>query len=173
MEFLKETLGESLYAQVQEKLSSQDNIKLANLATGDYVGKQKFLNTEQKAKNLQNQLESLQTQMTDLQKKSETVANLQKKMKSFAIDKALIMAGARNLNAVKGLLNQETLIFEKDNLSGLSEQLSALKTTDAYLFSEEPSPKTHGGNPADQKTFTDYDSMTDEELFEARKKGIT
>ena len=41
MEFLKEALGEDLYKQVEEKLKDNKDIKLANLASGDYVSKQK------------------------------------------------------------------------------------------------------------------------------------
>lgn len=42
MEFLKPVLGEALYEQVQEKLKGQKDIKLANLALGQYVDKRKF-----------------------------------------------------------------------------------------------------------------------------------
>ena len=39
MEFLKKILGEELYAQVAAKLEGNDSVKLANLATGEYVSK--------------------------------------------------------------------------------------------------------------------------------------
>ena len=37
MEFLKEILGEELYAQVAAKLEGNKTVKLANLASGDYA----------------------------------------------------------------------------------------------------------------------------------------
>lgn len=42
MEFLKPVLGDALYEQVQKKLEGQKDIKLANLALGQYVDKRKF-----------------------------------------------------------------------------------------------------------------------------------
>ena len=42
MEFLKPVLGDALYEQVQRKLEGQKDIKLANLALGQYVDKRKF-----------------------------------------------------------------------------------------------------------------------------------
>ena len=42
MEFLKEILGEELYSQVEAKLKGNDKVKLANLASGEYVSKSKF-----------------------------------------------------------------------------------------------------------------------------------
>lgn len=43
MEFLKDVLGVDLYNQVTEALKGHEkDIKLANLATGDYVSKGKY-----------------------------------------------------------------------------------------------------------------------------------
>ncbi len=50
MEFLKDALDEQLYVQVVEKLRSNDRVKLANLAEGQYVAKYKFDKLERKFK---------------------------------------------------------------------------------------------------------------------------
>lgn len=42
MEWLKEFLGDELYSQVEAKLKGNDKVKLANLASGEYVSKSKF-----------------------------------------------------------------------------------------------------------------------------------
>ena len=50
MEFLKEILGEELYKQFEEKINAHNGdeankdkqIKLANLSSGEYVGKGKY-----------------------------------------------------------------------------------------------------------------------------------
>lgn len=42
MEFLKEILGDDLYTQVETKLKGNDKVKLANLASGEYVSKSKY-----------------------------------------------------------------------------------------------------------------------------------
>ena len=56
MEFLKPVLGDALYEQVQRKL--EKDIKLANLALGQYVDKRKF---KAKAAALEKAEERLQT----------------------------------------------------------------------------------------------------------------
>jgi hypothetical protein len=53
---LKEALGEELYNQVTEKLKGNDKIKLANLADGGYVGKEKFDASESTIADLKQQL---------------------------------------------------------------------------------------------------------------------
>ena len=58
MEFLKPVLGDALYEQVQRKLEGQKDIKLANLALGQYVDKRKF---KAKAAALEKAEERLQT----------------------------------------------------------------------------------------------------------------
>lgn len=50
MEWLKEFLGDELYSQVEAKLKGNDKIKLANLASGEYVSKSKY-DDDIKAKN--------------------------------------------------------------------------------------------------------------------------
>ena len=39
MDWLKEHLGDELYSKVTEKLKDNDKVKLANLASGEYIGK--------------------------------------------------------------------------------------------------------------------------------------
>jgi hypothetical protein len=56
MEFLKEALGDELYNQVAAKLKGNDKIKLANLADGGYVGKEKFDASETTVADLRKQL---------------------------------------------------------------------------------------------------------------------
>ena len=58
MEFLKPVRGDALYEQVQRKLEGQKDIKLANLALGQYVDKRKF---KAKAAALEKAEERLQT----------------------------------------------------------------------------------------------------------------
>lgn len=73
-----------------------------------------------------------------------------------ALEGALTSAKARNVKAVKALLEADKIKINKDgSFSGLSEQLDALKKDNGYLFEEEkptePKPSflggTGGGNP--------------------------
>lgn len=68
-----------------------------------------------------------------------------------ALDGALTTAKARNIKAVKALLEYEKIKLNKDgSFSGLSEQLETLKKDNGYLFEEEqptePKPVFLGGN---------------------------
>lgn len=69
MEFLKPVLGETLYQQVEQKLKGQKDIKLANLASGQYVDKRKF-----KAK-----MEALAKAQEKIRQLEQTVQHQQKR----------------------------------------------------------------------------------------------
>ncbi len=60
-----------------------------------------------------------------------------KKQFKATLDKSLSEAGARNLIAVKALLDFDQLTFENGELVGLSEQLWELKKENPYLFLEK------------------------------------
>lgn len=118
MEFLKEPLGDELYNQVAAKLKGNDKIKLANLADGGYVGKEKFDASETTITDLRKQLadrdkdiatlkksagdnEALTKQLGDLQIKYKTDTDvLQNKISQNALNAALDL-GIAKANAVK------------------------------------------------------------------------
>ena len=60
MEFLKEILGEDLFSQVSEKVNAfngneankDKQVKIGNLASGEYVGKGKFMQASREAAKL-------------------------------------------------------------------------------------------------------------------------
>ena len=65
-----------------------------------------------------------------------------------AVETRLIKEGAVNTRAVKALLDSSKLAFGEDgSLSGLDEQIAALKTSDAWAFTAAGVPG-FGGNPA-------------------------
>ena len=54
-----------------------------------------------------------------------------------AVKDALASAHVRNAKAVKGLLDMDKVGFDKDgNLTGLDDQLTAIRESDGYLFDE-------------------------------------
>lgn len=91
---------------------------------------------------LQAQIQALQQQ--NEQVKTEYQQQLQQKEFDFALTEALRDAKAKNPKAVKALLDTETVKFVDGKLIGLDEQLTALKTSDDYLF---VSDKLKGGTP--------------------------
>lgn len=68
MEFLKDVLGEALYAQVEAALKGNDKIKLANLADGQYIDKNKFTALDKEKKALEAQLGERDSEIEELKK---------------------------------------------------------------------------------------------------------
>lgn len=171
MEWLKEHLGEELYNKVVEKLKGNDKVKLANLASGEYVGKDKFTAAETAKKQLEEQLRERDTQLESLKKaagdnetlkaeiaklqkaNTEAQADFEAKLKAaqldFQLEARLLKEGAINTKAVKALLDTSKISLDGENLIGLDDQLNALKEKEKWAFVE---PKTDvpgaGGNPA-------------------------
>lgn len=161
MEFLKEILGEELFAQFVEKINAHNGneankdkqIKLANLATGEYVGKGKHealqalfdgQKTELDTANnliaelkkgtkgneeLQGKITGYETQVADLQKElAET------KIKG-ALKVALLSEKALDIDYLTYKVNEKlrgegkTLeLDENENIKGWDDLLSGLKT---------------------------------------------
>lgn len=173
MEFLKDVLGEELFTQVSDKLKDS-KIKLADLSTGGYVGKEKFDTELKKVENLTAQLseanktiESFQSMDIDgikksaedwKQKAAEAETKAAKEIESlqfnYAIDSALSGAKARNVKAVKSLLNFDGLKLTEGKVLGLDEQLAKIKEENDFLFeSEQVKPQfakpSEGAKPVD------------------------
>lgn len=110
------------------------------------------------------QLTADKTQLTnDLNTK---VSALQK---SYAIENGVRDAKAKNVKAVMALLDMGKITYENGELSGISEQLDALKSGEdtSFLFGENqantpsgthvnnPPNGGNGGNPPASKTFVE------------------
>lgn len=89
---------------------------------------------------LMQQIDALQKKNAEQEKAHK--AELARLRLDSALDAALNAAGARNGKAVRALLDTEKVALGDDGkLSGLEEQLSALKKSDGYLFAEKDAPK--------------------------------
>lgn len=169
MEFLKEHLGDELYNQVVAKLNGNDKVKLANLAEGGYVGKEKFTTLETTHNDLKTQLtdrdkqlETLKAAAGDNEKLKQEIIRLQgvntqaitdaeakvKQMQlDHSIDAALIKAGAVNTTAVKALLDGSKLSLDTNgNLIGADEQIKGLQEKEKWAFTQPAVPGA-GANP--------------------------
>lgn len=88
--------------------------------------------------------EALTKQISDLQKANTDAAaahesEMNKLKIDFAVEKALKSAGAKNLKAVRALLELEDAKFDKEgNVKGLAEQIEKLTSGDdtKFLFNE-------------------------------------
>lgn len=169
MEFLKEILGEELYAQVAAKLEGNDSVKLANLATGEYVSKSKYVDElAVKDKRIQELADTIKNfEGVDVKQLQTDVKNWEIKynqdLESARLDSAIQLAiaksGTLSEKALMGLLDKDKIKFDKDGkLTGLDEQIEAIKKEDSFLFkaAEPNEPRKgndvvldgdHGGNP--------------------------
>ena len=169
MEFLKEILGEELYAQVAAKLEGNKDVKLANLASGDYVSKAKYESDMQaKETRIQELTQSVKdfdgVDVKQLQKdvndwKTKYDHDLEETKRDSAIRLAIAKSGTLSEKALMGLLDKDKIKLDKDgNLTGLDEQIEAIKKEDSFLFKtaepEKPNKGVdvkldgdHGGSP--------------------------
>ncbi len=90
-----------------------------------------------------------------------------------AVERALWKSGAKNVRAVRGMLETAALRLEADGtVSGLEEQLKALRQSDGYLFGDGSGGLrvTTGGSHSPGPG-CDYDSMSDEEYYAVKLGG--
>lgn len=182
--------GETTVDEVLQKFEDENK---------DKVPRSRLNDKNDEIKDLKNQLDDRDTQLKDLSAKAvgnddlkaqikalqdanqaaaeDYKAKLEKQTYDFALDRALLDAKAKNPIAVKALLNSEIIKLDGEQLLGLSEQLSALKESDGYLFdsgvTEPPKPSGYkpgstqrGNNP---KPEDDYQAGVDQ--FERLKKA--
>lgn len=167
MEKLKKLLGEDLYKQVQEKLGTE---KKYFFDEGEFIPKGRFDEVNNQNKELKTSLAERDTQLADLGEKAKGNEELTNKInelteankkiatdyetkiasreREYVIEGELSKIGAKNLKAVKALLDGEKIVVKDGQIAGLNEQIDALKKSDAYLFAEtQPVPPNKGGTP--------------------------
>lgn len=102
---------------------------------------------------LEADLKALQAKYDELNKTHETLKGdhdkLNAKVEGERLDRHLEKLGVRNTKAIRGLLDLEKVKYENDKYSGLDDQITALRKSDAYLFkdSNPTPPPAAGGNP--------------------------
>jgi len=113
---------------------------------------------------LNQQIAQLTTDKTNLTNELNTKVSEIKK--THAIESGVRDAKARNIKAVIAQLDMSKITYENDELNGLSEQLTALKTGEdtSFLFGDvtpAPSgthvhtPPANGGTPNTSKSFAE------------------
>lgn len=78
---------------------------------------------------------------------TDSVKQLEDLRFNHTLDNSLTSAKAKNIKALKALLDADKLKLDKDgNITGLDEQLSKIKSEASYLFdAEDTAPKFLGG----------------------------
>lgn len=162
---LKELLGEELYNKVKDKLGD----KKIMVDDGNFIPKARFDEVNEQKNEYKKMVDERDKQLEQLKEKAkghdeltaklteleaqnkQTKEEYESKMaelkKNTAIDLALAKQKAKNVKAVKALLDMEKVSIDGDNLIGIEEQLKSLKESDPYLFGDAK-PKVGGGtNP--------------------------
>lgn len=152
MDKLKALFGtEALtFEQLEEKLKDNKEIKLANLAAGGYVAKNKFDDMETELKTANDTIKGLKDTVSkfdgvDLDGLKNSVKDWETKYNTdiaavkldSAVNMALVEAKAKNPKLAKAALDMSIIKLDGENLTGLTEQLDKLKESDAYLFEAE------------------------------------
>ena len=190
MEFLKEILGD-LYEPFITKINAYNGdeanagkqIKLANLATGDYIGKGKFDSVQATLAAKQNELDTANALIEELKKGTKGNEDLQAKISQYetvtipqlqkqladtklkaAIKVGLLGANAQDIDYLTYKLEEklkekgETLeLDENDNIKGWNDRLDALKTQFPTQFKSGTDKKVDENkldNPNDHKGYT-------------------
>lgn len=102
--------------------------------------KSKSTNNEELTK----KIEELQTANATAKSNYEkTVADMKR---DYAVNNGIRDAKAKNVKAVRALLDMDKIKMDGENVIGLKDQIDALAKSDAYLFdSTEPTPPNVGG----------------------------
>lgn len=195
MDFLKEVLGEELYKQFKaavtahnDKPENKDNqIKLANLANGQYVDKGKYDTAIVEKENLEGQIKTLNETIKTLKKDNQDNKKLQKTITTLQED--LKRQQNENENTVKtyalkesqaktGVLDSDYLIykaggiekftFDKENHPvGVEDVVKPYRedTTMAHLFRQETkkppyNPQSGGAGGAENPFAKETFNMT-------------
>lgn len=177
LDFLKPVLGDDLFAQVSEKLQGAEGITLVNTADGSYVPKAKLDEERTTSKTYKTQIDEMNVQLTQLQEAANgndalkgqiaqlqndiaaKDAAMQKQKLMYAVKDAVRGSKAKNPDVVIRMIDSGKITENNGQLYGLTEQIDALKKSDAYLFESEGDP--NGGvdphqDPNGQKPGPNY-----------------
>lgn len=160
MEKLKALFGtEALtWEQLETKLKDNKDVKLANLASGGYVDKNKYDDEVAKLTTANNTIAGLRETVAkfdgvDVEKLKTDAQNWETKYNNdiaavkldSAVSMALVEAKAKNPKLAKAALDMSLVKLDGDKLLGLSEQLDNLKKSDSYLFEEVKAEENNNG----------------------------
>ena len=184
-EFVKIGISEELAAACEK--ASLDELK-------DFVPRMRMNEVSEENKTLKQTVSDRDKQLEELKKSSGDSAELKKQIEALqeqnkiekaeheremvrlkldnAVETALTAAGAKNSKALRALLDAEKIkLDDSGKLSGLSEQLEAIRKSDGYLFAEKSGEKPsfkgfQPGASGDVKPDgnTDFSKMTYSEM---------
>lgn len=174
-------------------LTEEQAKKVMDSLDGNYVTKTRFNEVNEENKTLKKSVSDRDKQLEDLKKSSGNNEELKKQIETLqqenanqkkaheaemtqlrldnAIDAALTAAGAKNIKAVRALLDTSKVKVGGDGkLTGFDDLLSAVQKSDSYLFAEKQQKQNFKGfqpgasGNVKPGTKVDMSKMTYEEL---------
>lgn len=152
---LKTHLGDELYTQVEEKLKGVEGLSVIPTNDGSWVPKSRLDEELNKIKDYRTTVSTLNKQLEEAKKAGQDTTTLQATIDSLKaqvaerdstitgmkrsgkIREALQKAKVRDAAIVEKLLDASKIgEDDKGQLTGLEDQIKALKETSAYLFDE-------------------------------------
>lgn len=174
-------------------LTEEQAKKVMDSLDGNYVAKTRFNEVNEENKTLKKSVSDRDKQLEDLKKSSGDNEELKKQIETLqqenanqkkahdaemtqlrldnAIDAALTAAGAKNIKAVRALIDTSKVkVGEDGKLTGFDDLLSAVQKSDSYLFTEKQQKQNFKGfqpgasGNVKPGTKVDMSKMTYEEL---------
>ena len=174
-------------------LTEEQAKKVMDSLDGNYVTKTRFNEVNEENKTLKKSVSDRDKQLEDLKKSSGGNEELKKQIETLqqenanqkkahdaemtqlrldnAIDAALTAAGAKNIKAVRALIDTSKVkVGEDGKLTGFDDLLSAVQKSDSYLFTEKQQKQNFKGfqpgasGNVKPGTKVDMSKMTYEEL---------
>lgn len=174
-------------------LTEEQAKKVMDSLDGNYVTKTRFNEVNEENKTLKKSVSDRDKQLEDLKKSSGDNEELKKQIETLqqenanqkkahdaemtqlrldnAIDAALMAAGAKNIKAVRALIDTSKVkVGEDGKLTGFDDLLSAVQKSDSYLFTEKQQKQSFKGfqpgasGNVKPGTKVDMSKMTYEEL---------
>lgn len=174
-------------------LTEEQAKKVMDSLDGNYVTKTRFNEVNEENKTLKKSVSDRDKQLEDLKKSSGDNEELKKQIETLqqenanqkkahdaemtqlrldnAIDAALTAAGAKNIKAVRALIDTSKVkVGEDGKLTGFDDLLSAVQKSDSYLFTEKQQKQNFkgfqpgGSGNVKPGTKVDMSKMTYEEL---------
>lgn len=146
MEILKTLFGDEAltFDQFAEKVNNAADVKLGNLAGGQYVEKDKYDDISNQLASANASLEGYDPDWQDKVKQAQAEGD--KKLNDYkfeqAVESVINNAGAADLVSVKANLDMSKVTQSEDGkIAGLDEQLAELKQSKPFLFKSEEEPK--------------------------------
>lgn len=150
--------------EVVDKIMTEYGKSVTSLKSKQTELEEQIATYKQHVSDRDKQLETLKKSAGDSEKLQAQISKLQEdnkksneayeaKIKQMGIDNAVTLAltnaKAKNVKAVRALLNLEDAKMDGDTIVGLADQIAKLKESDSYMFDGEVKPTIKGTNPAE------------------------